>query len=84
MQGHGDDEPTSGEAFDAGGKPGGKLEESSDRDALELELARAGQAGLQGWARPCVDWKIGRLGPDATYRHGLYALAIQDGVSCLL
>lgn len=36
------------------GNQGGKLEESSDQDALGLELARAGQAGLQGWARPHV------------------------------
>lgn len=51
-KGFGNDEPTYGEVFDASGKPGGELEESSDQYALGLELARAGQAGLQGWARP--------------------------------
>lgn len=30
VQGNGDDEPTYGEVFDASGKPGGQLEESSD------------------------------------------------------
>lgn len=34
------------------GRPGGELKESSDQDALELELARAGQAGPQGLGPP--------------------------------